>query len=87
VSIESELLDCMLRLGLSDHRSKILAADWAAVLGPMLERERAERAVRDLFYVKPRVELAQQLGIHRSTVYRRHEKLSQAQADDATKVA
>lgn len=75
MSIESELLDCMLRLGLSDHQSRIFAADWSMVLGPAIERERAERAVRDLFYAKPRAKLAKELNLHRSTIYRLHEKL------------
>lgn len=87
MSLESDQIECLVRNGLSYQAACVLAPELAAMIAPMIERERLECACRDLFYTKSRAELAKEYRVHRSTVYRVHEKVVAELAYSATKSA
>lgn len=84
MSLETDLAALYLRHGASLGLSARLAVADAVNASARITEDRIDQDIADLFYKMPRPMLAERLAIHRSTVYRRHEKLSRQAADDAT---
>jgi DNA-directed RNA polymerase specialized sigma subunit len=76
VSLVAEIAAVLAAHGASNALAVQAANDFSAKLLPLIEHETREKKVADLFYKKPRAKLAEELHVHRSTVYRMHAKLS-----------
>ena len=84
MSLESDLVEFYLSHGASLGLAARLAVEQAAEACADMADEKLDQDIGDLFHTMPRPELARKLRVHRSTIYRRKQKLSHAPVAVAT---
>lgn len=67
--LERRLLEAMLEAGASASCAQIHATRFAAAVGPKIERDRRNRAVRELFPIIHADGVVEHFGVCRATAY------------------